>query len=343
MTDRREPLCEPKRQAEAPSSGVPKLPLRRRLYLRYRNRILRPVCRRTYRDPGGDIDRSIFIAGAARSGTTWLADTLGSIAPCRTMFEPFHPERAPGFPDLRAFYYMRPAEPDEELQSYCDAVLSGRIRNAWIDRQVSCIFPRFRVIKEINANFFLRWIRERYRALPILFVIRHPCAVVLSRLRSGWPTDSDIAGLLAQEKLVDDHLREHLSLIRAVRTEEEKHAIVWCANNLVPLAQFEPGELDVFFYEDLCRNPETAITRILQTLGHGPVGDGSARRERALRRIVVPSATSTRSSAVMAGGSRVSQWREELSPDQISNILSVVETFGLGHLYEDSVLPRAGI
>ncbi|MGH7571992.1 MAG: sulfotransferase [Gemmatimonadota bacterium] len=308
-----------------------------------RKRVLRPVCRRLYRDPGGGIDRSVLVAGAGRSGTTWLADILGSIAPSRVMFEPFHSEYVPEFRGFHYFHYAPPAETDERLLAYCTAVFSGAIRNAWIDHEVTRLRPRYRVIKEIRANFFLMWIRERFPRLPILFVIRHPCAVVLSRMRSGWAGDSDIAPFLAQEKLIADHLRERLDLIRGARTEEEKHAIVWCVSNLIPLAQFGPGELDVFFYERLCSQPEPEIRKMVEILAAGPLAAEKVDVGRALRRIDVPSPTTTRSSAVVTGEDRVGRWRKDLSPRQIDRILAIVDAFRLGHLYGDSLLPRTDL
>jgi hypothetical protein len=281
-----------------------------------------------------------MIAGTGRSGTTWLADVLAAALPCRVMFEPFHSRLVEAFHDFHYFHYQRPAEADERLLSYCQAVFSGSIRHAWIDRMVGHLFPKYRVIKEIRANLFLRWIRERFPDLPIFFLIRNPCAVVLSRMRSDWATDTDIAPFLSQEKLVEDHLKDRLDLIRGARRVEEKHAVVWCVSNLVPLAQFGPGELDVFFYERLCTQPEPEIQRIARILSEGPLEAREAKLGKALRRIDVPSGTTLKSSAVVTGDDPVGRWRKLLSRDQIANILAIVEAFGLSHLYGDSDRPQ---
>lgn len=258
------------------------------------------------------------------------------------MFEPFHCKLVEAFRDFHYFHYQRPEEPDDRLLSYCQTVFSGSIRHSWIDRVVGPLFPKYRVIKEIRANLFLRWIRERFPELPILFVIRHPCAVVLSRIRSRWATDSDIAPFLAQEKLIEDYLRDRMDLIGGARREEEKHAIVWCVSNLVPLAQFDPGELDVFFYERLCTQPEPEILRMVRSLAEARLEVEEARLGRALHRIDIPSGTTLKSSAVMTGEDLVGRWRTHLSQSQIANILAVVDAFGLSHLYGDSVWPGTG-
>jgi hypothetical protein len=295
-------------------------------------RVLRAACSTLYRETNQDIRRSAIIAGTGRSGTTWLADIVASQIPCRLMFEPFHPRQVEAFERFHYFQYMRPDERNDELWSYCHTVLSGSIRHRWIDRQVERILPKSRLIKEIRANLFLKWIHNQFPEVPILFIVRHPCAVVLSRMRLTWATDSDIAPLLAQDKLVADYLGDRVDLIRSAKSLEKKHAIVWCISNLVPLHQFQPHELTVIFYENLCVQPEIEVPRAFRALGHDY-------RASAMERSRVPSTTTVRSSAILTGKDRVTSWRDELTPKQIEDILSIVEAFQLEHLYGDSSTP----
>jgi hypothetical protein len=176
--------------------------------------------------------------------------------------------------------------------TYCLRVFSGSIRNKWIDRQVSTLFPKYRVIKEIRANLFLKWLHDNFPSIPILFLVRHPCAVVLSRMQLKWATDGDIEPFLSQEKLVEDYLYDKLDLIMNAKTPEEKHAIIWCISNLVPLKQFNPGELNIVFYENLCLRPEVEIPRIFQIIGH-------EYNNTIFSSLKKPSGTVTNSSAVM--------------------------------------------
>lgn len=322
-------------------SGPSAVDSRRWLYLKARKRIVRPLCRRLYRDADRDIRNSVLVAGTGRSGTTWLADVLATMFPCRVMFEPFHSEYLEGFHGFHYFHYARPWEPDDRLLSFCRTVFSGAIRHPWIDSGVGHLFPKCRAIKEIRANLFLKWIHDRFPDLPILFVIRHPCAVVLSRIRSDFATDADLAPFLAQEKLIEDYLRDRLSLIRGARREEEKHAVIWCVSNLVPLDQFGPGELDVFYYERLCARPEAEIHRMVGILSESSFPVEGAKIEKALRRIEMPSGTTLKTSAVVTGEDRVEGWRKHLSQRQVANILAVVNAFGLGHLYGNAFWPRS--
>lgn len=299
---------------------------------RLRKWLVHPICRRLYRDMHPDTDRSTLVAGAGRSGTTWVGRIISSQIPCRVMFEPFHSRYVTEFSRFNYFQYMPPESSDAALHAYCWRVFSGRIRHPWIDREVATILPRYRVIKAIRANLFLKWIHNHFSEVRHLFVVRHPCAVVLSRMKLGWATDGDIEPFLSQEALVNDFLADKMDLIQNARTPEEKHAIVWCISHLIPFKCFASGELNLIFYENLCVQPEVELTRIFRAVGY-------RYKKTVFTALDRPSATATRSSAVMRGDDKIAQWKKSLSSKQISNILSIVEAFGLDCVYDDSLLP----
>jgi hypothetical protein len=287
---------------------------------------------RFYVNPDPDPHKSILVAGTARSGTTWLGDLIASQISCRILFEPFHPKLVPDYRSFNYFQYMRPGSIGTELLAVAQRVFSGEIRNRWIDRQNERIFPEYRLIKEIRANLFLKWLHDNIPEVPIVYLMRHPCAVVLSRMELDWSTDSDIEPFLTQPDLVDDHLTDHLDLIRKAKTDEEKHAIIWSVSNLVPLRQFKPGELKIIFYENLCIQPEIELSDIFASIGQkfeSPIID----------KINRPSQTTRETSAVVTETDKITNWKKNLSPSQIDNIFQVVEAFGLGNLYGDSILP----
>jgi hypothetical protein len=292
------------------------------------------VCRRLYRDAKGDVKRSIIVAGAGRSGTTWLADIIASQIRARVMFEPFHPGKVADYRQFNYFQYKRPHDEDQALYRYVEKILTGRIRDPWIDRTVESLVPAYRIIKEIRACLLLKWIHERFPEVPILFIVRHPCAVVASRLKLGWATDEDIVPLLSQSDLVGDFLSDKLALIRAVETPEEKHAVIWSVSNLVPLRQFGGVGLNLFFYEDLVLSVENEVRRAFEAIGH-------ARPPSVVRHARRLSTTVRRTSPVVGGGDSVRGWKTELSGEQIDRVHSVVRGFGLDRLYGESELPLA--
>jgi Sulfotransferase family len=301
-------------------------------YLKLQRRLINEVCKKLYRDTDRDIGKSVIIAGTGRSGTTWLADLISSQIPCRIMFEPFHPGKIKEFSQFNYFQYMRPTEPNDALLSYCHKVFTGNIRDAWIDSKLVRIFPRLRIIKDIRVNLFLKWIHNQFPNVPILFIIRHPCAVVQSRLELRWDTDRDITPILSQKGLVDDFLSDKMDIIAGARTYEEKHAVIWCISNLIPIRQFQSNSLNVIFYENLCNNPEFEVPKIFSMINQWcqrPVFELTEK----------PSGTIKPFSAIVTGENKIARWKKKLSAVQITRILSVVEGFGLDYIYGDSYMP----
>ena len=276
--------------------------------------------------------RSILVAGTARSGTTWLADVIASQLVCRIMFEPFNPELVREYRGFNYFQYMRPEEEDGSLHFYARRVFSGELRNRWVDRQNENLFAEYRLVKEIRANLMLKWLHRQFPEVPVLFLLRHPCAVVLSRMELGWATDRDIQPLLSQPALVSDYLDGHMDLIRNVQTDEEKHTIIWCVSNLVPLNQFRSDELKIIYYEDLCVQPDVELPAAFAAIGVDYDRSTANRLDR-------PSQTTRATSAVVTGSDRVSHWQKKLNPVQVERILRIVQAFGLDHLYQDSPMP----
>jgi hypothetical protein len=300
--------------------------------LRARKRIISTFCRMLYRDTQEDIKKCIFLAGVARSGTTWIADIIRSQIPCRLIWEPFNPHRVRAFSCFREFKYLRLHDQDPPLSSYVETVMNGRIRNHWVDRELDRIFFDYRLIKDVRANLFLRWLQSKYPEVPLIFIMRHPCAVVLSRMEANWGADEDIQAFLSQDKLIEDFLDDKMHVIKEASTEEEKHAIVWAIQNLVPIWQYKNDVLNVVFYENLCLYPEAEIPKVFQIIGKGY-------RDSVFEIAEKPSKTSKLTSAVITGEDKVTKWKSRLSNKQISSILRVVEAFGLESVYGESCTP----
>jgi len=294
------------------------------------------VYRKIYQDSNRDTARTILVAGTARSGTTWLGELIASQLRCRIMFEPFNPELVSDFSGFSYFQYMRPDQEDAELLDFVRRVLSGQIRHPWIDRHVNKLRPDWRLIKEIRACLFLRWIHERFPEVKIFFIIRHPCAVVASRMKLGWSTDGDISHFLAQPALLEDFLAAKLDIIGNAASSEEKHAIVWCVSNMVALRQMQDAPMHTVFYENLLLHPRQVIKGLFHTIGQPYNGSVLRHAHRA-------SMTTRRNSAIVEDTNPTGHWRRELSAAQVSRVLGIVEGFGLSHLYGDSDLPAAAL
>ena len=295
-------------------------------------RIRRLIYSQLYRNPNTSLENSILVAGTARSGTTWLADILAGMLNGRILFEPFNPRLVQPYSSFHYFQYMRPDEPNEALKIFCHQVLTGNLCHPWIDRQVDYLNAENRIIKAIRANLMLKWLHGRFPQVPLIFIIRHPCAVVLSRMQLGWDTDKDIEPFLAQPKLVEDFLEPYLDMIAQAKTDVEKHAIIWCISNLIPLKQFEDIPLHILFYEHLCTQPETELRRLISVINY-------PYQRKILTKVATPSATSRPTSAIVLGSERLTRWQNELSAKQAEKVLTIVNEFGLSYLYGDGFHP----
>jgi hypothetical protein len=295
------------------------------------------MCRRLLRDGDRDLGRTILIAGAPRSGTTWLAELLESSLSARLMFEPFHARLVPEFGYLKPFSYLRPDDVDDRLFESCHRVFDGSLRNPWVDKNLTTVRPRCRIVKSVRSNLMLAWLLQRFPEISNIFVLRHPCAVVLSRMHYGWNAEDDLASMLGQPRLVEDHLAPYLERIQSATTTEEKHAILWCITNLVPLRQLGHETLKPLYYEHLYSDR----ANVLKVLGRAVHRDLGNAPQTASER---PSRTTTSLSPILRGDDNLRRWQRELSADAVRRILDLVAAFELDWLYGAGLMPMcAGV
>jgi Sulfotransferase family len=152
----------------------------------------------------GDHRRSVFLAGSGRSGTTWLSEIINHRRGYRYVFEPFNPRVVGPFGHFRTKQYLRPDDQRKEFLEPARLALTGGLRDPWTDRFNGRIVARRRLIKDIRANLLLGWMRANFPGMPIILLLRHPCAVVVSRLALGWR--DNLSETMEQRELVEDFL-----------------------------------------------------------------------------------------------------------------------------------------
>ncbi len=278
-----------------------------------------------YVDLNREPRNSTFLAGSGRSGTTWLSDLINHRRDYRYIFEPFNPEKVSICGHFRSKQYLRPDDSREEFLGPARKILSGGLRNGWTDRFHRGFLTRRRLIKDIRANLLLGWMRANFPEMPIILLLRHPCAVVASRLRLGW--NDNLAETMEQEDLVADYLSPMEDAIRFARDDFERHLFLWCIDNYVPLTQFSPGEIHVAFYEDLLASPEEELQSLFAFLG---------RRvdERVYEQMERPSPLSSEDTSRTLDG-----WRSSVSKARISRAGEILGLFGLDRIYGEDSMP----
>jgi len=260
-------------------------------------------------------DNTFIIAGSGRSGTTWILDVLATASNYKTIFEPLHP----GVGEVArkcAGKYIRPDSVQVDIKKFMDAVITGKIRTIWTNYRVISdrlkptpdvfisprafieLFQRYKMlwnnyrrlnrnnhvgvaVKFIRANLLLGWLCGQYN-VRTLFIVRHPGAVIESKLRldaaarsaglkhgtSDWNPHFVLNQYLNDKIFCDDILDHYIKNIDLKSMSDlEIHTLNWCLENVPVLDVANKYNICVSCYEDLVANGETEWNRITDYLG----------------------------------------------------------------------------
>ena len=283
-----------------------------------------------------DYRKTIFLAGSARSGTTWLQEIVNYNNEYRVLFEPFRPDKVEMISHWRKYQYLRA---DETSSLYLDPMrdmLRGKIKNIWVDTYNQRIFSQKRVIKAIHSNLFLYWLKNQFPEVPIILIIRHPCAVANSKInivsKHFQYERNPLNVFLEQKDLMEDFLYPFESVMKEPLSDFETFILMWCIENFIPIKQFNKGEIYITFYENLCINPQEEIKNIFSHINQ-PYSS------RVLEKTSIPSPVSRKNSAINSGADLTRSWRKHVSEDQLRKALNILNIFGMDNIYNDSDLP----
>lgn len=298
-----------------------------------RRRSRQLICRKFFKETELGLENAIIISGTARCGSTWIAEVLAAQLHSRIVFEPFDNRQLQEISHYPYLPYLRPESNHPDFYTYCQKAFSGRMRHPWLDREVNNLRPSGRVIKAVRANLIQAWLENHFPSIPRVLIVRHPCAVVHSRMRAGWNAADDLKALLAQPLLREDFLEKHLNFIQEQSSPEARHALIWCIQYYIPFRQLSPVKLNLFFYEHLLENPNEGFPRLMKSLKRQVPKNLDYNFKR-------PSTTTAAGSALFQTGNMLTYWQSALTSAQIKNILNVVAYFGLDGLYDTAGLPN---
>lgn len=278
-----------------------------------------------------DYRNTIFLAGSGRSGTTWIQENLNYDNQFRIMFEPFYPYQVKQLKGWNNRQYIRFESSDKHQLKIAEKILSGKIRHEWIDRQNNRngIFKK-RILKDIRSNLLIKWVKEHFSEIPIIFLMRHPCAVANSKMKLNW--NNQLEDVLMQQDLMDDFLNPFKKIINTAKDVYDKHLILWCIENYVPLKQFKDGEMLIVLYENVCMNPIHELNRLLSFIGGKIFPD-------ALERLSNPSALTRKESAINTGKNMINSWKSSVPDKKIDRTIGILSEFGLDKLYNAGGMP----
>ncbi len=279
---------------------------------------------------------TVFLAGSARSGTTWLQEIVNHDNGFRILFEPFRPEKVDQVRHWKKYQYLRKEDESPEYLNPLKRILSGKIKNVWVDTYNRRIISNKRIIKAIHANLFLSCVKNNFPEIPIILILRHPCAVANSKMNIVEKhfrfSQNPYKDLFSQDQLMDDFLAPYEVDLRKPQSVFETFIYMWCIEYLIPLSQFKEGEVYITFYENLCVNPQEEIRNIFAYLNL-PYSDTI------MNTLNIPSPVSRVSSAIISGENLIQSWRKNISDEQIRKALDILNSFGMDVIYNDSDLP----
>lgn len=280
---------------------------------------------------------SVLITAIQRSGTTWFGDVINYDNEYRAMYEPFHNRYVPQVKAFKTWQYLRPGDDSPEYLEPATRIFEGRIRSSWISQYNRRFVAHRRLIKDVRSLMMIGWIRAHFPEMPVILLLRHPCAVLNSLLRLHWHRDAR-AHILAQPLLMEDHLEPFRAEIESATGDVDNHLLAWCANYYVALRELAGQRVFVAFYERFLAEPRTEIARLFAFLGR-PFDD------RIFERMKVPSAQARvarhgDSSAIVTGGDVLDEWRKHITPEQLDRSLALLKRFGLDAIYDAETMPR---
>ncbi len=279
------------------------------------------------RNPG----TATLIAGSERSGTTWLTQIINHNHDFRIVWEPFRPEE-PLCREFASRQYIRPHAKDDRFLKPVTQILSRRIRGARVDHANPRILSWKRIVKDTRSNLMLKWFRVNFPALPIIFIVRHPCAVAVSSLARGWTsTIWYLRHLCEQKELAEDYIGKIADHILSTSDLLEQLVFLWCIEHMVAFDQLSPQDVCLVFYEELFHNPEQQLHRVFSSLNR-PLPPS------VFDTISTPSLTSSES--LQSGGDPTTSWQKKITPEQMKRILELLDYFGLGQLYNEDARPH---
>lgn len=209
-------------------------------------------------------NKHIIITGSARSGTSWLAETISKTFRYRLLFEPDHENHVPNAKELLCDKLIEPAKKHKKLDAFLIKIFSNKLDNNWIAQNSNRKYkmhlwpwlPKKFVIKLIRSNLGIKYINKKFQ-VPVIHIVRNPYDVIFSQNRVKFPWLYKLDYFKEQAILVQ-MIKEkfEFDICKTNFTEIEKLAVRWCIENIVLLEHQDEFSFQakVIKYEELKGN-----------------------------------------------------------------------------------------
>jgi hypothetical protein len=233
--------------------------------------------------------KPILVAGAHRSGTTWVGKMIAASPEVAYISEPLNIWHRPGvFKQPTQYWYTYICDDNQadflpafqetlrfryhlglEIQSLRSLKDFGRMLRDWRWFMQGRLQDARPLLKDPFAVFSAPWFAEQLNCRVVL-TVRHPLAFVSSLKRLGWKFD--FRDLLAQPLLMRDCLEPFRAEMEQIVTEPqdiiEQGCLLWrMVYTAVDGFRNRYPEFIVVRHEDLSRQPEEAYRQLFAALG----------------------------------------------------------------------------
>lgn len=209
-------------------------------------------------------NKHIIIVGSARSGTSWLSETIAQQHRYRMLFEPEQETRTKKG-HLLCDQWIETSSESPEAHAYLKQVFANRVDCDWIAQNSNRVFkrhlwpliPKKYVIKFVRANLMAKYMNTHFE-IPVIHMIRNPYEVIQSQLQVNFPWLTDLSRFANQPQLAA-LINERFQIDITDTSKFSKvqlNTLRWCIENVVPLEVLKPISDDyaVIRYEDLFSN-----------------------------------------------------------------------------------------
>jgi hypothetical protein len=275
--------------------------------------------------------KHVVVVGSARSGTSWLAETIAQQHRYRLLFEPEQETRTKKG-DLLCDKYFTEENNSKEANHYLKKVFANQVDCDWIaqssnrkyKRHLWPFIPKKYIIKFVRCNLSAKYINEHFQ-IPLIHIVRNPYDVIKSQQRVKFPWLFDLNHFKDQELLINLIQENYgFNLIENRKYDEvEKLAIRWCLENMIPLNVHEPRRYksQLVKHEDL-RNDINVFLELCENFDLEPVNNIE-------KEYIKPSSKAHPKSDVRGA----SQAIEKLEREELQKINSILDLFKV-ELYE---------
>ena len=283
--------------------------------------------RKLVKGGGFDHRNTLLLTGSPRSGTTWLAQIFHKAGGSCLINEPL----SLGIPFVRQAglewrTYLKPNEINYKVFNLITGIFSGKYIGSvslGLNSPSRMLNAKALILKSIRANRLIPWLlKNKINSKPIVYILRHPLAVVSSQLRH--PHMGKPKQIPKFDRLFIMRNLPHLTyLLDKLSTEEEFRTLTWCIDQYVPLTCKSSDKLITVFYEKLIRDSETELHRILSHIGMSIT-------KKHIKALNSPSPEARSWSANHRQATfeeRIGIWKEHLTKGQVAHILDIVNAF----------------